>query len=58
MQQEVAKVVHLPDVGARFQMLGGADPVGSTPEAFAALFKADVERYTRIIQQAGIPRVD
>ena len=58
MQQEVAKVVHLPDVVARFQILGGADPVGSTPEEFAAVFKADVERYHRIIQQAGIPRVD
>jgi len=58
MQQEVSKVVHLPDVVARFQVLGGADPVGSTPDAFAALFKGDVERYTRIIQQAGIPRVD
>ena len=36
MQQEVAKVVHLPDVVARFRALGGAEPVGSTPEEFDA----------------------
>ena len=58
MQKEVAKVVHLPDVVARFQALGGAEPVGSTPEEFDAVFKADVEQAARIIQKAGIPRVD
>ena len=58
MQQEVAKVVHLPDVVARFRTLGGAEPVGSTPEEFDAIFKADVEQAKRIIEKAGIPRVD
>jgi len=57
MQQEVAKVIRLPDVVARFQTLGGAEPVGSTPDEWAALFKSDVERYTRIIEKAGIPKV-
>jgi len=58
MQQEVAKVIRLPDVVARFQTLGGAEPVVSTPDEWAALFKSDVERYTRIIEKAGIPKVD
>jgi tripartite-type tricarboxylate transporter receptor subunit TctC len=58
VQQEVSKVVHLPDVVARFQALGGAEPVGSTPEEFGAVFRADVEQAKRIIEKAGIPRVE
>jgi tripartite-type tricarboxylate transporter receptor subunit TctC len=58
MQHAVAKVIRLPDVVARFQALGGAEPMGSTPDEWATLFKSDVERYTRVIEQAGSPKVD
>jgi tripartite-type tricarboxylate transporter receptor subunit TctC len=58
MQQEVAKVVRTPDVAARLRSLGGAEPVGGTSAEFDALFKADVERFARVIQQSKIEKVD
>jgi hypothetical protein len=36
----------------------GAEPVGSTPEAFAATFKADLAKFARIVEEAGIPKQD
>ncbi len=32
----------------------GADPVGGTPEAFEALFKAAMAKWARVIREAGI----
>jgi tripartite-type tricarboxylate transporter receptor subunit TctC len=32
----------------------GADPVGSSPQEFAAFFKAEIAKWTRIVQSAGI----
>jgi tripartite-type tricarboxylate transporter receptor subunit TctC len=58
IQQEVAKVVRTPEVRERLAALGGAEPVGGTPEEFDALFKADIARFARAIEQAGIPKVD
>jgi tripartite-type tricarboxylate transporter receptor subunit TctC len=58
MQREVAKVVRTPEVAARLRSLGGAEPVGGTSEEFDALFKADVERFARVIQQSKIEKVD
>jgi tripartite-type tricarboxylate transporter receptor subunit TctC len=58
MQQEVAKVVRMPDVAARLRAMGGAEPVGGTSEEFDVLFKADIARFARVIEQAGIPKAD
>ena len=55
--RETVRALKDPEVRDRL-VADGADPVGSTPDEFAALFRDDVERYTRIIRQAGIPRVD
>ena len=32
----------------------GLEPVGGTPEAASALIRTEVERWTRIIREAGI----
>jgi tripartite-type tricarboxylate transporter receptor subunit TctC len=56
-QQAMAKVLADPAVAERFRSFG-AEPVGSTPAEFAAHFKADIARYTRIIEQAKIPKLD
>jgi len=50
---EVARIVHLPDVAQRFQ-LDGADPVGSTPKEFAAFLKAEMQKWSKVIGEAGI----
>jgi tripartite-type tricarboxylate transporter receptor subunit TctC len=48
----------LQDAGVRERMLAlGADPVGSTPEAFAQFFRAELAKWAKVIKSAGA-RVD
>jgi tripartite-type tricarboxylate transporter receptor subunit TctC len=49
----VARVVQLPDVVQRFN-LDGAEPVGSTPQQFAVFLKAEMQRWSSVIRDAGI----
>ena len=49
---EMAKVVKQPDVVQRFTQLG-IDPVGSTPQAYAALNKSDYEKYAKLVKASG-----
>jgi tripartite-type tricarboxylate transporter receptor subunit TctC len=53
LNAEVLRILALPDVRERFTGLG-ADPTPSTPEKFAAVMKADAEKWGRIIRQAGV----
>lgn len=53
LQQEIARIVHLPEVKQRL-IIDAADPVGSTPAAFADYLKAEVARWTRVAKEAGI----
>ena len=50
---EVARIVKLPDIAERFQ-LDGAEPVGSTPQEFATFLKAETQKWTKVIKEAGI----
>ena len=50
---EVARIVRLQDVAQRFQ-LDGAEPVGSTPKEFAAFLKAEMQKWSKVIKDAGI----
>ena len=45
-----------PDVKDRFNALGLVI-VGNTPEAFAQVVKADVEKFRKVILESGIPRL-
>jgi len=49
---EMAKVVKQPEVVQRFTQLG-IDPVGSTPQAYAAQNKADFEKYADLVKASG-----
>ncbi len=53
LSAEVARVVKLPDVAQRFQ-LDGAEAVGSTPKEFAAFLKAEMQKWSKVIRDAGI----
>jgi len=48
------KVLGLPGVR---EALGreGYEPIGDTPEQFAALIKSEVARYAKLVKSAGIP---
>jgi tripartite-type tricarboxylate transporter receptor subunit TctC len=53
LNAEVHRILALPDVRERFSGLG-ADPTPSTPEKFAAVMKADAEKWGAIIKQVGV----
>lgn len=57
LQKEVARAAFLPDVRQRVEATGN-EVVGSTPEEFAAKFRADVARFRKIVQDARIPYQD
>jgi len=57
LQRETAKALNAPEVRERLTGLGG-EIVASTPEEFAAKFRADLAMFARIIREAKIPLQD
>lgn len=53
LQKEIAAVLAEPEVRARYDVLG-IEPVGNTPDQFAAQIKADLARWETVVKQAGI----
>ncbi len=53
LQGEMARILRLPDVQAKLRGLGG-EPGNLTPEQFAALNKAEFERFGKLIRDASI----
>jgi len=53
LNHEVVKIIALPDMKARLGELG-YDPVGSTPEEFAARIKVEIEMWRKVIRAAKI----
>jgi tripartite-type tricarboxylate transporter receptor subunit TctC len=52
VNEVLVKVVRSPEVKAQFEALG-ADPVGGTPEEFAAFMRRDMERYRVVVKISG-----
>jgi tripartite-type tricarboxylate transporter receptor subunit TctC len=57
IQREIAKAIVAPDLLERWPAWG-YEPVGNTPEQFAAKVAADMGMYARVIREAGIPLQD
>ncbi|HLX79784.1 MAG TPA: tripartite tricarboxylate transporter substrate binding protein [Burkholderiales bacterium] len=53
LQREIAAVLKEPEVRERLGVLG-IEPVGNSPEEFAAQIRADLERWGPVVKQAGI----
>jgi tripartite-type tricarboxylate transporter receptor subunit TctC len=53
LSRQLARIVRLPDVQQALATLGFS-PVGSTPEEFAAQIKADIEKWSKVVREAGI----
>ncbi len=53
LSAEVARILRLPSVAARFKGLG-LDIVASTPDELASRMKTDLQRYGKIIREANI----
>jgi tripartite-type tricarboxylate transporter receptor subunit TctC len=50
---EVARILHSPEVKKVFER-DGADIVGSTPEQFGIVLKAEIAKWTKVAKAAGI----
>lgn len=53
LSQEIARIVQTPDMRERLLALG-AEPVGSTPEAFAAVIDRDIAKWKPLAKSVGI----
>jgi tripartite-type tricarboxylate transporter receptor subunit TctC len=53
LQQEVAKIIQMPDIRERFAGLG-IDPVGNAPEALGATMRAEIAKWSAIAKSAGV----
>lgn len=53
LNEEVVRILNREDVKTRL-FNTGAEPVGNSPEAFAAMMKADMVRLGKLIRDAGI----
>jgi tripartite-type tricarboxylate transporter receptor subunit TctC len=53
-QQEVARVVALPDIRERFSKQG-FEGIGNSPQEFNARFQADAATYARVVREAKVP---
>ena len=54
---ETIRLLDMPDIKERVPGWGG-EAAGTTPEAFAARYRADIAKYARIIKEAKVPQVD
>jgi tripartite-type tricarboxylate transporter receptor subunit TctC len=50
---EIAKILQSPDIREKL-MQDGAEPVGDSPEAFDRFFRAEIDKWGKVIRQAGI----
>ncbi|HEY7742470.1 MAG TPA: tripartite tricarboxylate transporter substrate binding protein [Burkholderiales bacterium] len=53
LSKETARILKLPDVHKRISDLG-AEPVGSTPQEYAAFIKSEISKWRKVIQAAGV----
>ncbi|AOB32662.1 hypothetical protein AKI39_20845 [Bordetella sp. H567] len=55
MNAQLNEVLQMPEVKQRFRDLG-TEAKGSTPEEIGATLRADIDKWGKVIQQAGIQR--
>ena len=53
VRAEVARIVQLPEIRERIATLGG-EPVGNTPEQFAAIVRSDIAKWKQVAKAANI----
>jgi len=52
LQSEIGRIVKVPEVRDRFLALG-AEPVGNTPEQFAAFYRNEVLKWAKVVKESG-----
>ena len=52
LNREIVAILHLPDVVERLSSQG-AEPVGSTPEEFAAYMRSETVKWAKVVRDSG-----
>ena len=52
LNSEILRILSLPDVRERLSSQG-ADPVGGTPEQFAALIRSEIQKWAKVVKDSG-----
>jgi tripartite-type tricarboxylate transporter receptor subunit TctC len=53
LHREIVEMIALPDMKERWATLG-LEPVGNTPDEFAAQFRTELAKWAKVIREAGI----
>jgi tripartite-type tricarboxylate transporter receptor subunit TctC len=53
LYREILRIIALPEVKEKFAAIG-FEPIGTTPEEFAARIKVDVPKWAKIVREANI----
>ena len=57
ISSETVRALRMPEIVERLAS-GGLEAAGTTPDEFAARYRADIARYAKIVRDANIPLVD
>ena len=57
LNQELRRLIAVPEVRDRLTTQGGFELTGGTPEAFSALIRSEIDRWGKLVKQTGA-RVD
>ena len=52
IQAEVVRVLKIPEIREKL-IQQGVDPVGSTPDEFAAYIRSETEKWAKVVKMAG-----
>ena len=54
LNQDIGRVLQMPDVLARISQQGSAEIVGGSPEQFGDFIRAEVAKWASVVKQAGV----
>jgi tripartite-type tricarboxylate transporter receptor subunit TctC len=57
ISHDIEKVLQMPPVEEKLSSVG-AEPAYADPKEFAAIIKADIERFAKVIKEANIRQLD
>jgi tripartite-type tricarboxylate transporter receptor subunit TctC len=52
LNREIVAILHLPEIVERLSSQG-AEPVGSTPEEFAAYIRSETKKWAKVVRESG-----
>ena len=53
LNSELVKIMHAPDLDAKLAAMA-TEPVTSTPEEFGALIRREIDKWSKVVRQAGL----